>query len=98
MEYNKLLEQYKRLEKDFTELVMQSENVCHYCKNNVKCEGEECPKYIEGEGCWGDKRCFHDWAWSCRDFDFGTCPMLESTPCNGCFEKDCAGFNWRGNI
>ena len=92
-----LREQYDKLMKDFTELVMTSENICQYCKNNIKCRGKECEKYIEGRGCWDDKRCHHDWTWSCKDFDFGTCDMLENTPCNGCFENDNRGFEWRGN-
>ena len=66
-----LREQYDKLMKDFGELVMSSENICRYCKNNIECKGKECEKYIEGRGCWDDKRCYHDWAWSCKDFDFG---------------------------
>lgn len=92
-----LREQYDKLTKDFTELVMSSENICQYCKNNIECKGTECEKYIEGRGCWDDKRCHHDWAWSCKDFDYGTCDMLENTPCNGCFENNNRGFEWRGN-
>ena len=97
MDYNKLLKQYKRLEEDFIELVMKAEDICHYCKNNIECKGKECEKYIEGLECWNDKRCRHDWEWSCQDFDFGTCDMLKDTPCNGCFENDNKGFEWRGN-
>ena len=88
MDYNELLDKYNRLESDFMELVMKSEDICHYCKNNIECKGKDCEKYIEGRGCWEDKRCHHDWAWSCKDFDFGTCDMLENTPCNGCFKNN----------
>ncbi len=91
------VERFHMLEEDFTELVMKSENICNYCKNNITCKGKECAKYIEGRGCWDDKRCHHDWVWSCRDFDFGTCEMLENTPCNGCFKNNYNGFEWRGN-
>lgn len=96
MDYEELLEQYRRLKKDFTELAMRSEYICSYCKNNIECKGKECSKYIEGRGCWDDKRCYHDWVWSCEDFNFGTCDMLENTPCNGCFKNNNNGFEWRG--
>ena len=90
-------ERCQSLEEDFTELAMESEKICRYCKNNIECKGKKCDKYIEGKGCWDDKRCYHDWIWSCEDFNFGTCDMLENTPCNGCFENNNRGFEWRGN-
>ena len=98
LNYEELLDKYNRLKEDFMELIMKSENICHYCKNDIECKGKDCEKYVEGRGCWDDKRCHHDWAWSCRDFDFGTCDMLENTPCNGCFKNNNEGFEWRGNI
>ena len=90
-------ERCQKLEEDFTYLVMQSPEICNYCKYHVECKGKECPKYVEGTECWDDNRCRHDWAWSCQDFNFGTCEMLENTPCNGCFDNDNKGFEWRGN-
>lgn len=87
----------QKLEEDFSELVMSSENICHYCSNKIECKGKDCPKYIEGSGCWDDKRGYYDWCWSCKDFNFGTCDMLEDTPCNGCLSNKNKGFNWRGN-
>ena len=86
-----------RLENDFMELVMKSENICKYCNNDFECKGKECDKYIEGKGCWDANKCYHEWDWSCQDFDFGTCDMLENTPCNGCFDNNFKGFEWRGN-
>ena len=90
-------ERCQKLEEDFVELVMKSSDICSYCKNNIECKGKDCPKYVEGKGCWDDKRCYHDWVWSCKDFNFGTCDMMENTPCNGCFENDNKGFEWRSN-
>ena len=88
-------ERCQKLEEDFTELVMQSEDICSYCKNKIECKGRECEKYREGIGDADGK--FPDWKWTCMDFDFGTCFLLEDTPCNGCFENNTKGFEWRGN-
>ena len=89
-------ERCQKLEEDFLELVMQSENICSYCKNNIECKGKECKKYREGVGDVDGR--FPDWKWTCMDFDFGTCFLLEDPPCNVCFENDCKGFEWRGNV
>ena len=76
-------ERYQNLEADFMELIMESKRICHYCKNNVECKGEQCAKYCEGKGGYGqDGQHFPNWEWTCKDFDFGTCDMLENTPCN----------------
>lgn len=99
MDYEELLNKYDRLEADFIELVMKSEYICHFCQNNIECKGKECEKYCEGKGGYGqDGRHFPDWEWTCKDFDFGTCPLLENTPCNECFDNNHKGFEWRGNI
>ena len=90
-------ERCQNLEEDFIRLVVQSPEICSYCKHHIECKGEKCEKYTEGRGCWDDKKCYRDWVWSCKDFNFGTCDMLENTPCNGCFENDNKGFEWRGN-
>ena len=87
-----------KLEEDFMELVMESENICKFCKHNFECKGKECDKYMEGKGCWDANKCYHKWDWSCQDFDFGTCDMLENTPCNGCLDNNNEGFEWRGNV
>lgn len=97
MEYQKLLKKYQRLEKDFMQLIANSVNACKYCKNHIECKGKDCPKYVQGKGCWDDKRCYFDWAWSCEDFNFGTCDLLEHTPCNGCIDNNLKGFEWKGN-
>ena len=77
--------------------IKQSDDICDYCKNHIECAGEQCEKFEKGVGSTGnDGTEFPDWHWQCTDFDYGTCAMLENTPCNGCFENDCSGFEWRG--
>lgn len=81
------------LEKIATDLAIESENTCKYCENDIECKGKKCEKYSEGMGGYGqDGQHFPDWKWTCEDFDFGTCSLLEDTPCNGCFENDFSGF------
>ena len=65
--------------------------LCEHCQNLIRCEGKECPKYIEGRGGTinGKQADFH---WDCRDFDYGTCPFMEGTPCDGCYECGYSGF------
>lgn len=92
-----ILEVYYKLEEDFTELVMKSPEICEYCKHNTECRGKECPKYINGQGCTDENGKYVDWKWSCEDFDYGDCPLLENTQCNGCIQNGNKGFEWRGN-
>ena len=58
---------------------------------------KECAGYIEGIGCTDEKGNHYDWKWSCLDFNHGECPMLEMLPCNGCFDNNKKGFEWRGD-
>ena len=67
-------------------------NICEYCEHYIPCLGKECEKYISGIGDVEGKS--PDWKWSCEDFDFGECPMLENTPCNGCYLE--SNFSWNG--
>ena len=91
-------ERYHKLSEDFEEVILKAEDICHYCKNKTECKDRECPMYCEGKGAYGeDGRHFSDWKWTCHDFDFGTCPLLENTPCNECFDNSYQGFEWRGN-
>jgi hypothetical protein len=77
--------------------IKQSDDICDYCKNHIECAGEQCEKFEKGVGGTGDDGTeFPDWHWQCTIFDYGTCAMLANTPCNGCFENDCSGFEWRG--
>ena len=80
--------------KEIRELAIKSEDVCKYCKHYQPCDGKKCKDYIEGKGAWDDKHYYYDWVWSCQDFNYGECPKLENTPCNGCnFENN---FEWKG--
>lgn len=95
IEINKQLKRkIDALLKDFNEVIIKSEDICKYCKNYQPCEGKNCKDYIEGKGAWDYKNCYHDWVWSCQDFDYGKCPKLENTPCNGCNFKN--NFEWKG--
>jgi hypothetical protein len=75
--------------------IKQSDDICDCCKNHIECAGEQCEEFEKGVGGTGnDGTEFPDWHWQCTDFDYGTCAMLANTPCNGCFENDCSGFEW----
>jgi hypothetical protein len=97
IETNRQLKQkYKELLNDFKELILNPDDVCVYCKYNQPCYGKECEFYIEGNEAWDHKGCKHDWEWSCKDFNFGECPKLENTLCNGCLKNNMNNFEWRG--
>ena len=75
-------------------LKRDSDDICKYCKHIIECKGQNCDGYCSGAGDIDGN--YPDWKWSCEDFNFGTCVKMENTPCNGCFENDCGGFEWRG--
>jgi hypothetical protein len=67
-------------------------DLCSLCKNIIACEEKKCEKYISGIGDAEGK--YPEWKWSCMDFDFGECPLMENTPCNGCIQNDSGGFEF----
>lgn len=75
-------------------LKRDSDDICAYCKNRIECKNEQCEKYSSGVGDVDGN--YPDWKWTCMDFDYGTCFLLADTPCNGCFDDDYIGFEWRG--
>ena len=75
-------------------LKRDSDDICAYCKNRIECKSQQCEKYSSGVGDVDGN--YPDWKWTCMDFDYGTCSLLADTPCNGCIEDDCKGFEWRG--
>lgn len=81
--------------RDIKELASRLGDICDYCKHYRPCEEKECKDYIEGIGAEDEKGNYVDWKWTCRDFNYGECPRLENTVCNGCFENDDSGFEWR---
>lgn len=85
-----------KLLKDFKEFMLNPVDVCKYCKYNQTCQGEKCEAYIKGKDAWDHNGCKHDWEWSCEDFNFGECPKLENTPCNGCIKNNMRGFEYKG--
>lgn len=87
----------KRLDaalKDMRMLVKNADNGCDVCAHHHVCAGKQCPKYIGGVGVkWSDGSDIPNMRWSCMDFEFGTCPMLQDTPCADCdFENN---WKWR---
>lgn len=94
IETNKqLIKRIGALLKDFKELAIKSEDACKYCEHYQPCDGKKCKDYIEGKGAWDNNNCYFDWVWSCEDFNYGECPKLENTPCNGCDFKN--NWKWR---
>lgn len=78
---------------------IDSDDICSFCKHNVFCQGEKCDQYIEGEGMENTKTgTYTDEKWTCMDFNYGTCPKLANTLCNGCFENNMDGFEWKGCV
>lgn len=86
----------KFLLEDIRKLAVTSNYPCEYCKNYIACKHENCEQYIKGRGIEDLKGYTHDWQWSCEDFTYGECPMLENTPCNGCIKGDYKGFEYKG--
>ena len=97
IETNKqLTRKFEALLKDFKEFILHTDDVCKYCKHNQPCRGAECESYVKGRGVEDLKGYKYDWQRSCEDFNFGECPMLENTLCNGCIKNNMQGFEWRG--
>ena len=95
IETNKqLTRKFNALFDDFRNVILKSDEVCNYCKHFKPCDGKSCKQYIEGVGAYNHTGHKHDWEWSCMDFNYGECPMLENTPCNGCNFKN--NWEWRG--
>lgn len=66
-------------------------DICEKCIYYHECKGEDCPSYISGRGGYiGEK--YYDYKWSCKDFNYGECAVLENTPCKDCFNNDFSGF------
>lgn len=73
---------YKKL---YIEMLKQyDEGVCDKCANKVSVVcGEDCPGYEYGHTAYIDGEKVNV-LWTCEDFDFGSCKILENTPCNKC--------------
>lgn len=67
------------------------DDIYRKCTHYHECEAEECRDYESGTAGYinGSNANFH---WTCMDFNYGTCPVLENTPCNGCVDNDFSGF------
>ena len=72
------------------------EDICECCKNKVECNPEKCEGYIEGDKGYLNGK-ITKFKWDCMDFDYGTCEMMQHTPCFQCFENDYSGFQYNDN-
>lgn len=97
-EATRLAEENKRLRLKLENAVrdirraFDAECPCELCKYNIPCKGKECDCYIEGRGLVDEKTGQKfDQAWTCKDFNFGTCDKLAGTPCETCDFKN----NWK---
>ena len=94
-----LLEQIEMMRKLINELIVNSDEMCEYCKHNIPCLGKECDCYESGKGLTDAIGKYFDWEWSCMDFSFGDCRKLENTPCHEC--EMISGdnhFEWNGKL
>ena len=83
----------KLIKMDVCALNGSETSLCDLCCNNRVCNIDTCPSFTCGVGAVDDSgREYPDFAWDCRDFVYGTCPVLENTPCNGCIENNDRGF------
>lgn len=65
-------------------------DICNYCKFKITCKSKQCPKFCSGIGDVDGK--FPNFKWTCEDFNFGTCDILQNSPCNACIENNYKGF------
>jgi hypothetical protein len=82
--------------KTIRELALHSEDTCQYCKYDTPCKGDKCECFIEGVGMTDEQDKYYNIKWTCMDFNYGECPMLENTPCNECVQNDFGHFEWKG--
>lgn len=86
---------FDALYEDMRSVIKKCDEGCKLCIHNHVCQEENCPKFEKGVGAVGEDGTEHpDFKWTCMDFDWGTCPMLENTPCKDCdFQNH---WEWRG--
>lgn len=65
-------------------------SACDFCKHHKPCMSKACPEFISGIGDAEGK--YPNFKWTCEDFVFGTCPVLENTPCRNCIQQDSKNF------
>lgn len=83
---------YKKLFEDLLTARCTGDTVaCTVCQHDIKCRGKKCPEFICGDKGYLDGKPV-DFKWTCMDFTFGECPLLENTPCFHCIENDYSGF------
>ena len=92
-DYFSLKKEIERVKKERDKLARKTEDPCTLCRHYTPCSGRSCPSFCEGVGDAEGK--YPDWHWSCEDFQYGSCPVLENTPCFECIQNGYKGFEWR---
>jgi hypothetical protein len=94
-EVEKLNSIIDELQEDLKTVLTSSKDVivCDYCKHNIKCPGKDCEYFVSGVGDADGK--YPNLKWTCQDFLWGECDRLINTKCNGCFDNDYSGFEYK---
>ena len=86
---------YEAVLADLHSVIKKCDDGCILCAHFHKCQEEKCPEFQTHIGAIDeDGNEYPDLKFTCMDMDWGTCPMVENTPCKDCdFQNH---WEWRG--